>query len=71
MPSNVLPLHLNQIFLPIIWILPEGEGDEIETSLPFKIFSTLHPFLFTDIWKILQTIDNLYKNYMCRRRTFL
>ena len=36
-PSNVLPLHLP----PIIWIFTEGEGDGIESRLPFKIFSTL------------------------------
>jgi hypothetical protein len=41
-PSNVLPLHLKQTFLPIIRIFTEGEGDEIESRLPFKIFSTLH-----------------------------
>ena len=41
MPSNVLPLRLKQTFLPMIWIFPEGEGDEIESRLPFKIFSTL------------------------------
>ena len=27
MPSNVLPLHLKQTFLHIIWIFTEGEGD--------------------------------------------
>ena len=37
-PSNVLPLHLKQNFPPII---NEVEGDGIETSLPFKILSTL------------------------------
>ena len=41
MPSNVLPLHLKETFPPIIWILTEGEGDEIKSRLPFKIFSTL------------------------------
>ena len=41
MPSNVLPLRLKQTFPPIIWILTEGEGDEIQSRLPFKIFSTL------------------------------
>ena len=41
MPSNVLPLRLKQTVLPIIWIFTEGEGDEIESRLPFKIFSTL------------------------------
>ena len=40
-PSNVLPLHLKQTFLPIIWIFSEGEGDGIESRLPFKISSTL------------------------------
>ena len=38
-PSNFLPLHLKQTFLPIIWIFTEGDG--IEFRLPFKIFSTL------------------------------
>ena len=41
MPSNVLHLHLKQIFLSIIWILNEGEGEEIESRQTFKIFSTL------------------------------
>ena len=40
-PSNVLPLHLKQTFPPIIWIFTEGDGDGIESRLPFKIFSTL------------------------------
>ena len=39
MPSNVLPLHLKQTFLPIIFT--EGEGDGIESRLPFKTFSTV------------------------------
>ena len=43
MPSNVLPLRLKQTFSPIIWIFTEGEGDTIESRLPFKIFSTLFP----------------------------
>ena len=38
-PSNVLPLHLKQTFLPTILIFTENEG--IETTLPFKRFSTL------------------------------
>ena len=36
MPSNVLPLHLKQT-----WIFTEGEGDGIESRVPFKIYSTL------------------------------
>ena len=40
-PSNVLPSHLKQTFLLIIWIFTVGEGDEIESRLPFKIFCTL------------------------------
>ena len=43
MPSNVL--HLKQTFPPIIWIFTEGEGDGIESRLPFKIFSTLPTYL--------------------------
>jgi hypothetical protein len=39
--GNVLPLHLKQIFSPIIWIFTEGEGDGIKSRLPFEIFSTL------------------------------
>ena len=38
MPSNVLPLHLKQTFLSTIWIFTEGEGDQIKSRLPFKIF---------------------------------
>ena len=41
MPSNVLPLRLKQTFQPIVWIFTEGESDEIESRLPFKIFFTL------------------------------
>ena len=40
-PNNVLPLQLKQIFPPIIQIFTECEGGEIESRLPFKIFSTL------------------------------
>ena len=39
--SNVLPLLLKQTFPHIIWICTGGEGDGIESRLPFKIFSTL------------------------------
>ena len=41
LPSNIFLLHLQQTFPPIIWIFTEGEGDRIETMLPFEIFSTL------------------------------
>ena len=37
-PSNVLPLHLKQTFLPIIWIFTEGKGDGIKFRLPFDVF---------------------------------
>ena len=46
MPSNVMSLYLKQTFPPIIRIFTEGEGDEIKSRLPFKIFSALfmkHP----------------------------
>ena len=39
MPSSVLPLHLQQMFPPIIWIFIKGDG--IESRVPFKVFSTL------------------------------
>ena len=45
-PSNGLPLHLKQTFLPIIWIFTEVEGDGIKSRLPFKIFSTLNSSIF-------------------------
>ena len=55
MPRNVLPLHLKQTFPPIIWIFIKGEGDGIESRLPFKIFSTLSNKLNlsnnTDLWR--------------------
>ena len=41
MPSNVLLLHSKQTFPPIIWIFTESEGGGIESSLSFKILSTL------------------------------
>ena len=46
MPSNVLPLHLNQTFPPIIWIFTEGEGDGTESRLLFKVLSTLFVSIF-------------------------
>ena len=49
MPSNVLPLHLKQTFPSIIRIFTEGEGDGIESTLPFKIFSTLMSLLGTKV----------------------
>ena len=55
MPSNVLPLRLKQTFSPIIRIFTEGEGDEIESRLPFKIFFTLnqnHSFIY-EFWSLL------------------
>ena len=33
-----MPLNLKQTFQPIIWIFTGGEGDGIESRLPFKIF---------------------------------
>ena len=41
-PSNVLPLHLKQTFLPIVWIFTEGDG----------IFSTLtfHENIFCETY---------------------
>ena len=55
-----LPYYLKKIFPPIIWIFTEGEGegDGIESRLPFKIFSTLqsfclnlhNPFFWCNYW---------------------
>ena len=39
-PINVLAVHLKQTFPPRIWMFSEGEGNGIESRLPFKIFST-------------------------------
>ena len=36
----------------IIWIFTEGEGDGIESRLPFKIFSTLQCTYFSSFFKI-------------------
>ena len=47
MPSNILPLHLNQTFTPIIWSFTEAEGDGIESRLLFKIFSAVLTYLLT------------------------
>ena len=41
MPSNILPLHLKQHFLPMIRIFNDGEGDAIKSRLPLKKNSTL------------------------------
>ena len=37
--ANILPLHFEETFPPIIWIF--SEGDEVKFNLPFKIFLTL------------------------------
>ena len=36
-----MPLNLKKTFPHKIWVFAEGEGDGIESRLPFKIFSTL------------------------------
>ena len=52
--QNVSPLHLKQIFPPIILIFPEGDGERIEFRLPFKIFSTLVVTKFTSMLGLVQ-----------------
>ena len=44
--------NAQQTFLPIIWIFTEGEGDGIESRIPFKIFSTLtfHENIFCETY---------------------
>ena len=38
--QQYLHLHLKQTFPPIIWIITEGEGDQIDSRQPYRIFST-------------------------------
>ena len=57
MPSNVLPLHLKQSFLPIIWTFTEGEGDRIKSRLPFKILSVYFNTDVNEKFVRLRTID--------------
>ena len=40
-PAMFCLYTLKQTFPPLIWIFTEGEGDGIESRIPFKIFSTL------------------------------
>ena len=70
MASNVLPLQLKQTFPPIIWIFTEGEGDGLESRLPFKIFSSLFGdvccfladgVVVPEIYKLAQIISILKK----------
>ena len=65
-PSNVLPLHLKQNFPPIIWIFNEGEGDEIESKLPFKIFSTLKPNQSWILTWDMSTTENWHRKRYCQ-----
>ena len=84
-PSNDLPLHLKQPFPPIIWIFTEGEGDGIESRLPFKIFTTLLNLNFynkellinfhfiLNFWKTVWMLKNdriLFKNRILEKCYF-
>ena len=72
MPSNVVPLHpglhLKQTFPPIIQIF--NEGDEIESKLPFKIFSTLIDLKINNISNFDQAEKKLH-NYTKRNHMIL
>ena len=57
-PSNVLPSHLKQTFLPIIWIF--NEGDEFKSMQPYNIFSTLK-FIYSE--KATNCWRNLYHGF--------
>ena len=61
MPSNVLPLRLKKTFPHIIWIFTEGEGDEIKSRLPFKIFSTFRYKVIHLQWNWLRVKQSKYK----------
>ena len=66
--KSLLTTPSNVPFPPMIWIFTEGEGDRIESRLPFKIFSTLlhwglplkyynlrwNYFLSGGIWNVLE-----------------
>ena len=62
--SNGLSFCLKQTFPPIIWIFTEGEGDEIESRLPFKIFSTLTlllvPVVFSCSFSFLNCFEECF-----------
>ena len=49
MPSNVLRLHLKQVFQHIIWISIECDG--IESRLPFEIF-----LLYLGVWRFVEIV---------------
>ena len=61
--SNVLSLYLKQTFPPIIWIFTEGEGDEIQSRLPFEIFPTLKVFPYAHFFFKMHDSEN---NYWCK-----
>ena len=63
--SNVSPLHLKQTFPPIIWVFTEGEGDGMESRLPFKIFSTLNNFLMAIILTQKFAFLHMMNYYFC------
>ena len=41
-PAMFCLLHIKQTFQPIIWIFTVGEGDEIQSRLPFLLYSNFH-----------------------------
>ena len=60
-PSNVMPLHLKQTFPPIIWIFTKGEGDWMESRLPFRIFFTLQ--FSSESW--ISDVSSVYERPDC------
>ena len=60
--DNIQPCFVFTPYPPIIWIFTEGEGDGIESRLPFKIFSTLSVCKFCPILtpSPLLIVDVLY-----------
>ena len=58
-PSNVLPSHLKETFKSVIWIFTEGEGDGIESRLPFKFFYTEQILIFKNFWPMRTTSTSL------------
>ena len=62
MPSNGLLLNHKQTFAPIIHIFTDGEGDRIESRLPFKIFSILTETTAIDQNGCIPTLARYYLN---------
>ena len=66
-------LHLKKTFPLIVWIFTEGEGDGIESRLPFQMFSTLHcaehALLYPTWWIAKETLKISSFHMICTKTT--